>query len=50
MSGVDPEIFIIFIGLLVLIACLVIVRQFLSSDKSGKYDSQALQGLSLIHI
>ena len=34
MSGVDPEIFIIFIGAIVLIGCLVIVRQFLSSDKS----------------
>ena len=43
MSGVDPEIFIIFIGVLVLIGSLVIVRQFLSSDKSGKDDSQAPQ-------
>ena len=42
MSGVDPEIFIMLIGVLVLIGCLVIVRQFLSSDKSGKDDSKAL--------
>ena len=43
MSGVDPEIFIIFIGVLALIGCFVIFRQFLSSDKSGKDVSKALQ-------
>ncbi|MDC3169817.1 DNA recombination protein RmuC [Paracoccaceae bacterium] len=43
MTGVDPEIFILSIGVLAIIGCLVIARQFLSSDKNGKDDSKALQ-------
>ena len=43
MSGLDPEIFITLVGLLVLIGCLVIFKQFFSLDKSGKDDSKALQ-------
>ena len=43
MSGMDPGLLVILIGVLFLVGCLVIVRQFLSSDKSGGDNSKALQ-------
>ena len=50
MSGIDPGLFSALIGLLVLSGCLIIVRQFWSSDKSGgdnaKLLTEALRDLS----
>ena len=43
MSGIDQALYIILTGVLVLIGCLVIVRQFFSLDKSGGDRSKALR-------
>ena len=43
MSGMDSVLFIVSIGILVLTACLVISRKFLSSDKGKVGNDKALQ-------
>ena len=43
MSGMESGLFIILIGVLVVTGCLVIGRQFLSSEKIGGDNSKALQ-------